>query len=338
MSESKSLLDWALFALSRGWAVFPCKPRSKEPNPALAPHGVQNFSKDEAVVRAWFEKEPNTNPAIALGPSSLTVMDVDEGLADKEAALAWFKQVFGNLETFVVQTGRRTSFGLQLYFSGINNNRPYTFGSVKGEIRSAGYYVLAPGARHDKSGEPYLILNPKKPVPAPPIILELTKEKAPRPQGAETKKVEPSWRHYFLVERARELYFAGLYGKGLEGALRWLYENRCMHDPVKDQRIATNEVTDICEWIGAHPPEYPLEPNDFIKLRYAAKDDRFKEAFDGNLLHFTGNREIALDYMIEVLAKTCNCKFEQIERIIGASTLATEKMRQALPDYSGIDF
>src|SRR5207302_4645600 len=88
-ADPKSLLDAALALLPRGFHVFPCKPRSKQP---LTQHGVHDATRDEAQVRAWWEKTPDANPAIALGPSNLTVVDCDEGLADVEAARAWCKR------------------------------------------------------------------------------------------------------------------------------------------------------------------------------------------------------------------------------------------------------
>lgn len=324
MGERKTLLDWALESLSRGWAVFPCKPRSKEPLASLAPTGVKDATKDEAIVREWWRKEPNANPAIALGPSNLTVLDADDGLPDAIAAREWIKNCQIPV-SLIVRTGRRTSYGLQIYYEGLSENHPYRHQGVAGEVRSAGYYVMAPGAVHDKSGETYQILRDQALTPIPDIVKRLTKLALPRPQGDSDEKIEPTERHYFIVERCRELHFAGLAGKGLKTAVRWLYENRCVRDAAKDQRVFSDgELDDIADWVEAHKPQFPLEPRDFITMRFAAKDDKlFQAAWDGNLLPFDGDREKAATYMAEKL-KLQRVNADQIKRICGASRLEIE--------------
>jgi Bifunctional DNA primase/polymerase, N-terminal len=273
-----SLLDSAVLLQDHGWFIFPCGVESKQPDPFAAPHGLNSSSNDLAQIDRWWKvANPRFNIGIDLGRSGLTVLDVDQGFPDIEAAREWFtKMRFPR--TYMVRTGRRDSFGIQLYFKGLAPNHPYNYGLISGEIRSRGYYVLGEGSIHPISKEPYTVLVDQAPAELPPIILELTKEKAPRPQGSETKRVPASWRHYFLIERGRELHFAGLAGSELEHALRWLYDKRCVHDPAKDARIADNEILDIVKWIHEHPPEYPLEPGDFIKLRFAEKDEKVRAA------------------------------------------------------------
>lgn len=236
-----SLLASALFAHEKFDYIFQCGEKSKQPNPATAPRGVNSSTNDRATVEKLWTEYPNANIGIDLGRSGLTVWDIDHGLADIAAAREWISKM-KLPSTFTVRTGRRDAFGLQLFFQGLTRNHPYSYGSISGEIRSAGYYVLAPGSIHDKSGEEYAILADRPFAAMPALVLELTKERAPRPQGTETKKVPASWRHYYLLERGQELYFAGLTEEMLERAIRWLYEHRCAHDPAKDERIADNEV------------------------------------------------------------------------------------------------
>jgi hypothetical protein len=315
-----SLLAPALLAHERFGYIFPCGVESKQPDPAAAPHGLNSSSNDLVQIKRWWQvANPRFNIGIDLGRSGITVLDIDKGFPDIEAAREWFAKMRLSA-TYTVRTGRRDSFGIQLYFKGLSPNRPYSYGLISGEIRSRGYYVLAEGSIHPISKEPYTVLVDQAPAELPPIIVELTKENAPRPQGAETKRVPVSWRHYYLMERGRELHYAGLAGSELEHALRWLYDKRCVHDPIKDQRIAFNEVTDICKWIAEHPPEFPLEPNDFIKLRFAEKDDKVRAAWEGELYVFGGDPEQAFSYLVDELAKTCGR--DQIIRIIGASPLA----------------
>lgn len=333
MGERKTLLDWALESLSRGWAVFPCKPRSKEPLASLAPTGVKDATKDEAIVREWWRKEPNANPAIALGPSNLTVLDADDGLPDVAAAREWCR-IVQIPASFTVRTGRRTSFGLQIYFEGLSENHPYRHQGVAGEVRSSGYYVMAPGAVHDKSGELYQVIGDRPLAPVPDVVKRLTKLALPRPQGSSNEKIEPTERHYYIVERTRELQYAGLAGKGLKAAVRWLYDNRCVHDAAKDQRVADGELDDICDWVEGHPPVFPLEPRDFVALRFASKDDKLLQAaWDANLIYFDGDREKAFVYLVNKL-KAVGCRNEQINRIVASSPLEAEVEQP--PNYDNI--
>jgi hypothetical protein len=321
MSE-KSLLDWSLGALARGFYVFPCKPRSKQPNGVLVPQGVKEASNSEQQIRKWWAIEPEGNPAIALGPSNVTVLDVDKGLADVNAAREWCRRQ-QLPATFSVRTGRRDSFGLQLYFSGTVPNRPYEHDGCGGEVRSTGYYVMLPGAIHDKTGETYQIIADRGLAPVPDLVTRLSKFVLPRPQANSTEKIEPSCRHYYFVERGRELHFAGLAGEGLHHALRWLYENRCVRDPQKDQKVASGELREVGRWIEEHPPQYPLQPKDFAALRHAEKDELTQQAWAGLLTPFNGDYEKALDHLIRRLS-SIGCREEQIFRIVGSSPLFSE--------------
>ena len=149
----KSLLDYALDALHRGWFVLPCYPRKKTPAGEVVPHGVLDASNDEAVIRAWWAKNPNYNPAVALGPSNLVVFDFD-------TIAPW-----AHLEpTFTVQTGRAPvngTHGIQMYYSGSceTHDIPGPDGEAVGEVRGRGAYVMLFGAIHPKTGNPYLIIN-----------------------------------------------------------------------------------------------------------------------------------------------------------------------------------
>jgi putative DNA primase/helicase len=71
-----TFLQIALHCIQRGWFVFPCKPKSKEPQLYGAFH---NASTDESQIRDWWSKFPNANVAIALRKSGLAVLDCDHG-------------------------------------------------------------------------------------------------------------------------------------------------------------------------------------------------------------------------------------------------------------------
>jgi hypothetical protein len=145
---AKTMLDYAVECVRRGWHVFPCYPRSKAPAGDIVPHGYKDASGDESVIRGWWAVNPDYNPAIDLGRSNLVVYDFDE------------IKPFGNLPpTFTVKTGRIPKDGIngiQMYYTGTCKTHGHPGGG--GEVRSRGAYVMANGAIHP-SGNPYVVID-----------------------------------------------------------------------------------------------------------------------------------------------------------------------------------
>jgi hypothetical protein len=176
-----TLHGWAQWCVERGWYVFPCQPRGKEP---ATKNGVLDASNDPIQVRAWWSENPDYNPAIALGPSNLVGYDFD--------SVAPFPDLPA---TLTVRSGRilkdGEAGGVHMYFRGSCRTHsifaepvpPITektaldkqgrkviqhfdaldrlvgkHGVTVGEIRSRGAYLIAPGAIH-KSGQQYKIIN-----------------------------------------------------------------------------------------------------------------------------------------------------------------------------------
>jgi hypothetical protein len=181
-----NLLDTALSYAARGWHVFPCKPSSKEP---ATPHGHKDATLDEAQIRAWWTKSPDANVAIATGPSGLTVLDCDHGIAD-EAALQAFCRERGLPETYAVRTGRRPEFGVQLYFAGEGvRSIPWDDGPASGDIRGATGYVMAAGSVHP-SGEAYAVIADAPIAPVPNYVRALRAAPKTLPGGGTNPAVE----------------------------------------------------------------------------------------------------------------------------------------------------
>src|SRR5258708_4431274 len=65
MAEAPSSpLEYALAYARVGFAVFPCRPRGKEP---ITKHGFKDATRDEAQIRKWWTRWPDANIGIATG-------------------------------------------------------------------------------------------------------------------------------------------------------------------------------------------------------------------------------------------------------------------------------
>ncbi|MBI3945999.1 MAG: bifunctional DNA primase/polymerase [Armatimonadetes bacterium] len=143
--STPSLAQVALEYAARGWRVFPCKPRGKEPLGALVPHGLKNATTDPEQIAAWWQAQPDANIGIATGSESgLYVADADG--ATGAAALAALVDANGPLPpTPRVRTGR----GVHYYFAAPPGGRN-SAGQLgpKVDTRGEGGYVLAPPSVH----------------------------------------------------------------------------------------------------------------------------------------------------------------------------------------------
>jgi Bifunctional DNA primase/polymerase, N-terminal/Primase C terminal 2 (PriCT-2) len=187
MNSKRPFLDHALALAHAGFAVFPCKPRGKEP---MVAGGFKAATCDEAQIRDWWTRWPEANIAIATGAmSGVLVVDVDD--AEGALLLIDLTKQFGALPmTLQAKTGK----GVHLYFA-----LPDGCGRVpssKGDgldIRADGGYVLAPGSIHP-SGARYEWVD-----------------------GIDARAEAPAWLIEFAQDRKAFLKAAGLASKS--GAL-----------------------------------------------------------------------------------------------------------------------
>jgi len=140
-----SLGEWAVGYARRGFAVFPCEPRGKQPLGRLVRNGVKAATKDEDVVRRWWLAEPDANIGLATGePCGFFVVDLDS--ADAERAYA---ELFQNQTPPTAQV--TTSRGRHLWYrmpAGVVVKNSASKLLNKLDIRSTGGYVLAPPSIH----------------------------------------------------------------------------------------------------------------------------------------------------------------------------------------------
>ncbi len=145
-------------ALSRGFAILTCEPHDKNPWAKYSAHAVNSATTDPSVALKPWADNHEANYGVAAGKSNLTIIDCDSGLQDEAALYAWMAKN-GLPETFIVQSGRDTSFGAHLYYSGAVPTTGYQIDGVVGELRGVGAYVVGPGCYHPDSGKQYKIIK-----------------------------------------------------------------------------------------------------------------------------------------------------------------------------------
>ena len=150
---AETLADAAIRYASMGWAVFPLRPRGKEPR---TKNGVKDACCDIEQVRAFWERFPDSNIGIAMGEPSggLVAIDVDEdGESGKDgmAAVRAWERGHGELpETATALTGRGGTHMLYR-MRGVKNS---VNADAAVDIRSTGGYIVAPPSIHP-NGTPY---------------------------------------------------------------------------------------------------------------------------------------------------------------------------------------
>ena len=314
-----TLLEYALDAHRRGWHVFPCQPRTKD-QPATA-HGCADATRDVEQIKRWWSKNPNYNPAVTGG----VIVDCDSGLTSLDDVCRWMKLV-GLPETLIVRTGRRSSYGAQLHFTGHATNRRYeNVNGVAGEIRCKNQYGMAPGAIHPETGERYEIVVD---LPLAPwnencdfAKRSYAKQKLFLPWKNNVKKQRS--RHPYLVPRATALFHQGLFGKALVAAVSFLNETYC--DPPKPQR----KIDEICRWVEEHViPGISSDDEDTVS-RLTSTDPEFEKAWNGK----TGDDQAALEYLVARIRAAGITTEDKVVAIVQRSPLSEKLDAAPVPDF-----
>ena len=150
----KTVLSWT----TRGWRVFPCAPKEKNP---LIKGWPEKATTDLTTIERWFKEFPNANWGIATGKlSNLLVIDIDV----RDGGYATWKSLVDQhpetQETFTVQTG---SGGKHLYFLYPEDWEPHNTADkiAKGiDTRAEGGFVVVPPSKTDSQ---YFVRNDTAP-------------------------------------------------------------------------------------------------------------------------------------------------------------------------------
>jgi hypothetical protein len=186
----------ALALARRGWAVFPLRPRTKEPYGGT--HGVLDATADEETIRRWWDEHPDANIGVATGAPGPDVLDIDH--PDRAPTGLEGRCVARGAPTVATARGR------QYYFEGTTDG---TIGLGFGELRRRGSYVVAPPSIHP-TGKTYTWLaEPNGPLPAVPDGVARLGKGAGKGQSEPREHIEPGAMYDYLLDKATRLARAG---------------------------------------------------------------------------------------------------------------------------------
>lgn len=178
------MLRAALAYAQKGWKVFPCRPRGKQP---ATRHGFKDATTDETLIRTWWRRMPDANIGIATGEASgVAVVDEDLRSGGRESIDALQETHGAFPPTLTVITG---GGGRHFYFQkppGVDLRCGKPAEGV--DFKADGGYVLAPPSVHP-DGPTYRWLNKGETIAPCPSWLLAKKIKATRsaPDAAASK-------------------------------------------------------------------------------------------------------------------------------------------------------
>jgi hypothetical protein len=188
------LLRSALSLAERGWHVFPCVPGGKRP--ALRGSWHDHATTEPARILAWWSRAEAYNIGIACGPSGLVVIDLDVPHDSEELSSAEGRRTVSGTDVLAAlcdQHGRpyplptyavgTPSGGCHLYYAAPGSPVRNSAGRLGPhiDVRADGGYVIGDGSRIGEHA--YTALDERTPVPLPPWIADLLKDKPPAAAG-----------------------------------------------------------------------------------------------------------------------------------------------------------
>jgi len=303
VSEANDLLDAALASAQKGWAVFPCAPRNKQP---LTKRGFLDASTDPALIERWWRSNADANLGIATGAARLVVIDIDPKNGGFDSFFQLCKQ-HGPLESATVLTG---GGGEHRYFQAPADatikSRSNAFGpDFPGiDVRAQGGYVIAPPSVHP-SGNVY---RPEvssgatiAPLPSWAVRLLAGPDRTPIRGTDDELPIDQGGRHAELMRFAGRLRRLNTGAPAIHDALAGVNRRQCK-PPLPD-----DDVAHIVASVMKYPPGVagnawsPIEELNFSQNTELRAKEYFVRCFQRDLrfvieakafFHFDGTRWI----------------------------------------------
>lgn len=246
------LLDAALRYAAIGIAVFPCRPRGKEP---MIEHGLHAASKDPEQIKAWWRQFPNANIGGVLGEASgIFALDIDG--PEGRASIADLIEQHGLLPTSPTSITARGEHRLFKYDPRLRNSSGKLGVGLDIKTRN-GYIVLPPSVHQSGAVYRWEIALGEVEVPCAPewIFAELADEPEP-PTAAPLADVIP------IRTKADAEYHRAFCLSARDGEVRELSEA---------PKGGRNAAANLSAYkLGGYAANYPLHEVDVLPPLYRA--------------------------------------------------------------------
>lgn len=266
-----TLKEYALYYADIGLAVFPIKPRSKEP---AITNGFKSATKDRAQIEAWWDRCPEYNIGIATGSVSggLVVIDLDldddKGVNGYEVLRKWQRENGELPETSMSITGRG---GYHYFYRDTAQwrNRAGLYEGV--DIRGDGGYVVAPpsihpnGRQYEWEQEPstYGFSQVDNLVAA---FLTPAPEDLQRQSFQAPEQIPEGQRTSTLVKLVCSQQAKGLSDEAIRAAVRAENEAKCI-PPLTDQELEKEVFPALKRYQKGNAPYYkPVPDNGGVRV------------------------------------------------------------------------
>ncbi|MEK7469083.1 MAG: bifunctional DNA primase/polymerase [Planctomycetota bacterium] len=257
------------YAKHYGWSVFPCHSideagrctcgdadcHSPGKHPRV-PRGFLDGTKDDVIIKAWWDRWPDANPAVATGaPSGFFVVDVDPGHGGDDSF-----ETLKNLAPWPDTVQALTGGGGRHFLLGMPEgvSVPSKVGILPGiDIRGDGGYIIVTPAAH-RSGRNYEWEASSRPgevkiAAAHEKVLDVVLGR--NGHGAKTgpapvlpEKIKIGERNHWLASIAGSFRRRGFTEAEILAALRVVNTVERLEEPVGEQELA-----DIAKSICRYP-------------------------------------------------------------------------------------
>jgi hypothetical protein len=263
----------ALRLAAKGLAVFPLRPKTKEPygddKYYRTKGGYKCATRDQSLIEFWWARHPDNNIGVATGSvSAIFVLDVD-GNEGRET-LATLEEQHGQLPTTVEvvtpgkinkKTGVHSGPGLHLYFRyplGLDIRNAQDRDDLPGiDWRGNGGYVAVPPSEHPDGGfYAWSVDSADTFADAPDWLIKIVTNRHAGSNGKPIARRAEAWRTFIDAEHEgsdRGKAIASLYGhlvrKGVDRLIA-LSIARILDETRNKSPLGRAEVDRICEDIA----------------------------------------------------------------------------------------
>lgn len=263
--DYSSMKEWALWYASLGMAVFPLKPRRKEP---ATTNGCRAATTNPDQIAQWWDIHQNDNIGIATGMISGGLMaidlDVDEnkGINGYQVMKEWQQQHSALPDTVQSITGRG---GYHLLY---RDNKPWgnKVGLYEGvDIRGEGGYIVAPPSIHP-NGKRYEWEQDPQEFPIAAVDQVVFDFICPVPDSLKNRQrfelpeeIPEGTRTDSMFKLVSSLTAKGLSDEAIKAAVRAENESRC-NPPLSDQELEREVFPAIYRYEKGTSPYQGKEP------------------------------------------------------------------------------